>query len=388
MTDLERFRAVAAFETPDYVPIFGFPGAAGVSRSYWTSVRRRLVETGMPPCVGSRTRSGGNVEDQDSWHRYWGTTGPLLCRIDVGVGARGFEKRRRIEGEFEIIESESGELTRQVIDNDNTYSMPEFVRHPVRDRESWEFYRRRMTPSGRMTSAAFDEACRCCADRDRPLLVNLVGPYHHLRALMGPEFLSLTFYDDPELVHDVAAWHMEQAREYTYQIVERLRPEVVSIAEDICYRQGMLLSPATFHEYCAPFYSEVCDMARASGVGLVAVDSDGAISEYVSLAASCGVEGFYPCEVKAGNDLFDLRERHRNLVFFGWLEKEVINEGNGNAIEGEIRSKVPPLLTRGGYFPNADHSLQPLATFDNLRRFMTVLHDACDNPEGTFPRFG
>ena len=48
MNNRERFQAVVRFETPDYVPIFGFPGAAGVSRSYWTSIRSRLVETGMP----------------------------------------------------------------------------------------------------------------------------------------------------------------------------------------------------------------------------------------------------------------------------------------------------------------------------------------------------
>ena len=29
MNSVERFKAIAHFETPDYVPIFGFPGAPG-----------------------------------------------------------------------------------------------------------------------------------------------------------------------------------------------------------------------------------------------------------------------------------------------------------------------------------------------------------------------
>jgi len=56
-------------------------------------------------------------------------------------------------------------------------------------------------------------------------------------------------------------------------------------------------------------------------------------------------------------------------------------------MEGEIQSKVCALSARGRYFPNLDHTLQPLCTFDNFRRFMTLLHEALVNPEGTFPRF-
>ncbi len=70
----------------------------------------------------------------------------------------------------------------------------------------------------------------------------------------------------------------------------------------------------------------------------------------------------------------------------GWLEKESVNEGNEETIEREIMSKVPPLLDRGRYLPNGDHGIQPLVTFDNMCRFMTLLHEVTGNPEGEFPR--
>jgi hypothetical protein len=49
-------------------------------------------------------------------------------------------------------------------------------------------------------------------------------------------------------------------------------------------------------------------------------------------------------------------------------------------------SKVPALLGKGGYFPSGDHGIQPLVTFPNLCRFMTILHEVCGNPDGEFPR--
>ncbi len=48
MNNLERFKAVVHFGRADYVPIFGFPGAPGVSRGVITAkTHRRLVEEGM-----------------------------------------------------------------------------------------------------------------------------------------------------------------------------------------------------------------------------------------------------------------------------------------------------------------------------------------------------
>jgi hypothetical protein len=43
VTDLERFVAVATGETPDYMPIFGFPGAPGMSGTSLSQVQRRRL---------------------------------------------------------------------------------------------------------------------------------------------------------------------------------------------------------------------------------------------------------------------------------------------------------------------------------------------------------
>ena len=168
MNDLERFKAVVHFEEPDYVPIFGFPGAPGMSGGCMRKTHDRLVQTGMPAHVGGVSHLSRGVSDVEGWYRYWGTTGPLRCDISLARGAKGFREKRCIEGEFEVIESESGALTRQVIDNDVTYSMPEFVVYPVRDRESWEFYKQRMTPTGWVPAQVMEERCRRYDDRDRP----------------------------------------------------------------------------------------------------------------------------------------------------------------------------------------------------------------------------
>jgi hypothetical protein len=104
------------------------------------------------------------------------------------------------------------------------------------------------------------------------------------------------------------------------------------------------------------------------------------------LLAECGVNALFPFEAKPGNDLPALRRRFPEFVLMGWLEKETLNEGNEAAIRSELMTKVPGLLASGRYFPNGDHGIQPLVTFPNLCRFLTLLHELTGNPEGEFPR--
>ena len=131
----ERFISVCRGETPDYMPIFGFPGAPGMSWGCMETTHDELVAAGMPADVGGRYGPNG-CQDVESWFAYWGTTGPMQLDFATASGAIGFKTEKRIEDGYEIIESESGALTKQVVDNDITYSMPEFIRYPVRDRDS------------------------------------------------------------------------------------------------------------------------------------------------------------------------------------------------------------------------------------------------------------
>lgn len=385
MNDRERFKTICAGGEPDYVPIFGFSGAEGMSRGTLRKAHQQLVRTGMPGWVDG-CLSLGRRASVEGWFRYWGTTGPLELDFFPARPARGIKRKKRVEGEYEIIESETGALTRQVIDNAITYSMPEFVVYDVRDRASWEFYKERVTPGKMWSSEEIEAACRRFDERERPLAIYAGATWGQLRNLMGPEKACTILYDDPGLAHEIIDFFSALTIKYTFPLVERLRPEILNCWEDCCYNHGMLISPKHFNEFCAGHYRRVGQIAAACGVDMVTIDTDGNAMEMVPLVEACGVNSIHPFEVKAGNDLFVLRAGHPDFILMGWLEKECVNEGNEGMIEPEIMSKVPPLLEKGRYFPNGDHGIQPLVTFPNLCRFMTLLHEVTGNPEGEFPR--
>ena len=384
MNGLERFLTVVRGETPDYFPIIGLPGAAGMSDGCLTVLHRRLVEQGMPSWVdGSISLS--NRARADTWRRYWGTTAPLRPDFVAHGPAQGFKSTRKVVGDFEIIESESGAITRQFINNDENYVMPDHEVYPVRDRKSWEFYREHATPGAPWSKERLDENSKRYDNRTEPLCVSAGGTWGSVRSLMGTEPASMMLYDDPEWMHEIMEWKRGIMRSCVLPVIERLKPEIVHVGEDICYKGGIIISPDHWREFCAPFYHELTDFAKSCGCQVVAMDNDGNANDFVALLEECGVNAMYPFEPKAGNDLFGIRRRHPNFILFGWLEKESVNEGNEHMIDDEIRNKAKLLVSRR-YFPNLEHGMQPMATFDGLRRFMTVLHEVTGNPEGEFPR--
>ena len=129
----------------------------------------------------------------------------------------------------------------QVAHNDITYSMPHFVRYAVRDRESWAFYKERMTPRSIMPADEMERLCEGFDQRDMPLMIGVGGPYGALRGLMGLEGLSMAMHQEPELVHELVRWHLDRARRFRFPLIERLRPEIVQMGEDLCFNHGMLL---------------------------------------------------------------------------------------------------------------------------------------------------
>lgn len=384
MTEKERFLAVCRGEKPDYIPVFGFNEAPGVSGGVMRTTYNRLMATGMPD-IGGVWEADGQPRNLEGWRRYWGVTGPLDVEEFPGEHARGFDYTRTIRDGFEYIECETGALTRQVQDNDITYSMPEFIRFHVRDRESWEFYKQRRTPGKRWPAGQLAALGGKYANAGKPVRVSIHSTFGALRDIVGPEMACMIFYDDPELARDIMAWLMWLNREYLFPLIRAVRPDIVLVSEDICYNHGMMIGPGMFREYCLPLYHEAQEVVRECGAEMFAVDTDGFAEPFVPVVREAGVNALFPWEVKSNNDLMRVRCGHPEFILMGGLEKECMNEGNEGLIAGEM-AKAKALLAHGRYFPNGDHGIQPLVTFENLCRFMTALHDVCGNPEGDFPR--
>ena len=370
MTELERFKAVVHFEKPDYWPLITVDGLGYVHEGGLLKLHRE----GLPE----------TVNDLESWCRYWGQS-TFEAAESIAQSPPEIKTEKWIEGDFEYVRSETGALTRQVINNDITYSMPEFIEFDVRDRASWQRYRELTTPTEKITSK-LEEMCRRFRDRTRPLKVFAGSTWGYVRNFMGPQRALLAIYDDPDLVRRIIQTLLAQQEEFVFPVIEALRPEVITMWEDFCYNHAMLISPDVFREFCAPYYHRVAEVGRSCGVDLMIVDSDGKVDEFCPLLEDVGFNGCWPMEQVCGNDLLAYRRKQPRFIFAGGIEKEIVNTGNAHRIEPELRPRIPQMLSCGGYFPMFDHCIQTGVGFRELCRCMTVLHEICGSDLGQFLR--
>lgn len=168
------------------------------------------------------------------------------------------------------------------------------------------------------------------------------------------------------MVHDM----METMTELSISVLANALREapvtLVQFWEDMCYRGGPLISPRLFREFMLPRYCRICDAIRSAGVDVIFLDSDGDVTELAPFWLEAGVNGLFPFERAAGNDVADLRRRYgRDLLMSGGIDKRALVRGR-TAIDAEL-DRVIPVAREGGYVPTIDHGIPPDVPWEAFR---------------------
>ncbi len=95
--------------------------------------------------------------------------------------------------------------------------------------------------------------------------ITLEGYFWFPRTLMGFTKVSLALYDQPELIHRIN----QDLTDFNLSIIERVakvcRPTFATIAEDMSYNNGPMISERHFDEFIAPYYRQIVPRLRELG---------------------------------------------------------------------------------------------------------------------------
>ncbi len=249
--------------------------------------------------------------------------------------------------------------------------IPHFVEHPVKSRADFARYRERfaLSPAGRYP-ANWAEMADHFEKRDYVLAASdyPFGFFGFARELMGFEGLMYALYDDPALVREI----MDFVADFLIAVWEKAlieaKPDFFRVWEDMCYKNGPLISPAMFREFMLQPYKRLTGFLRDCGCRNILVDTDGNCTELIPLFLEAGVTGLYPFECQSGMDVVEVRKNFPRLQMIGGLDKRALARGR-NAIDEEVERKLAPLLSQGGYIPHADHFVPPDVSWEDFRHY-------------------
>ena len=210
------------------------------------------------------------------------------------------------------------------------------------------------------------------------LWTTVIGPFWGPRSLLGIENHLYAFYDEPELMDrindDLVDFNLRAMDELCRYAV----PDFMTVAEDMSYNHGPMLSGALFERFLAPFYRRMLPEWKARGIR-VFCDSDGDVTELIPWLKETGFEGILPLERQAGVDVAALREAHPDFLFLGHFDKTVMKNGEG-AMRREFE-RLLPIMQKGGFVASVDHQTPPDVSLETYRSYLKLYREYAEKGE-------
>jgi len=323
MSHVERFRAVMNFQPVDRLPRWEWA-------MWWDETIARWKREGLPPELEA-VFDIAQYFHQDPYQQFWFST------TDTTIDA----VQHHVEG---------------IVSNIDDYLR----------------VRGRLFPDhGRAIESMGPWAARQ-ARGEAVVWITLEGYFWFPRTLMGFTKISLALYDQPELIHRIN----EDLTDFNLRILDRVeracRPTFATIAEDMSYNHGPMISERHFDEFIAPYYRRIVPRLREMDA-TVLVDTDGDVTRMVPWLQREGIVGVLPLERQAGVDGMQLREQFPALRMIGHYDKMVMNRGEA-AMRREFERLVP-LMRTGGFIPSVDHQTPPGVSLDQYRAYLRLLEE-------------
>ena len=310
---------------------------------YWVGAVQRWYAEGLPPKRGIQDgmqrgqmivaefapRYGESERVDSDVHEYLNMDGWMYSvPVSLWFEPPFTEVMLEDHGDWAIVRNSYGVVERNWKDRSG---FPCWIRGPVENREDWERIKaERLRPilADRVPEnwSTLVEEFR---DRDYPLWLGdfPAGFYGGARQLLGQEQVLTAFYDTPQLIRDI----MDDLADYYValydQVLQEIDVDACFIWEDMCYKNGPLISPAMMREFMLPNYKKLTGCMRDHGIKVIMVDTDGDARAIIPLFIEGGVNVVMPCEVNAAMDVVELREAFPRLGLIGGIDKTKIAAG-------------------------------------------------------------
>jgi len=249
------------------------------------------------------------------------------------------------------------------VPKDGHDTIPHYVRATIVTPDDWQRAKeerfRRDDPARIVDIAALKRAHP--PTRDYALGIYCGSMIGRVRDILTFEGLAYATYDYPEMVEDMVETLCVLVEDSLDQLLPHFDFDYASGWEDICYKNGPIVSVDFFNNVVVPRYKRIGDKIHAAGIDLWYTDCDGDVRPILPGLLEGGINCLFPFEVNGCAHPAELLDQYDGqLRIMGGVDK--IELGHGPAAIKAYLETLVPLVERGGYIPFCDHRCPPNVT--------------------------
>lgn len=368
MNNRERLQAIMHYKQPDRMPAVHFGFTPEVIQSWVEQghLSRDILDFEDYSFEAEKIIAA-KLGFDFGWNPFRLTTTELFPFFEerfVEHMDNGFDKYLNADGVY-------------ILQRKDAKSIPAEVDHLLKDRDSWEeHYLPRLTYSEERFSQQLMDKALAEQEAGNPIGLHCGSLCGRIRDYLGLVGLSYMTVDDEELLDDM----FETLGNLCVKSVERslsmgIHFDYAHFWEDMCYKNGPLISPAMFREYTGKYYQKITSLLKEHGIDIVSVDCDGWIDSLIPTWMDNGVNTMFPIEVGTWDASIEpwRKAYGEKMHGVGGMRKSLLALDYA-AIDEELK-RLAPMAKELGYIPCPDHRIPDNARWETVQYYAEKVKD-------------
>ena len=364
MTNRERAMNLVHFKPVDRLPAVHF--------GYWDELLTEWAELGkIPKELAEHGNRDGSVYDEEldkliGWDFNWFRCAGANVGLNPGFGTKVLEVfpdgTKRVQNNNGLIERIKPGIV----------SIPSEDDYLLKDREAFEtLYKEKMQFTPDRVDLEYFKNFNETRRWDVPVGLNLGSVLGSIRDICSVVGMSYLVYDEDEtLFADIVDTWADMQYKCAEAILETgAKFDFAHYWEDICFRNGPLISPEIFDELCAKHYKKRNDLCHKYGIDVISLDCDGVTEKLLPTWYNNGVNTMFPIEIGVWGDQFEPARNKfgKGMLGIGGMDKTALRKDKA-AVDKEIE-RMKRLASMGGFIPCPDHRLMPGTKFELVQYY-------------------
>jgi len=363
MTNRERAMNILHYKPADRLPAVHF--------GYWRELleeweNQKKIPQGISKVWGDGNEADKELEKLIGWDFNWfftkGASHNLFPAFEYKVLEILPDGSRRVQNHDGLIERIKPGLE----------SIPAEDDYLLKDREAFEkLYKPKMQYTPERVDLEYFKNFNETRPQDIPIGLNLGSVLGNIRNMTSVLGMSYLMYDeDEDLFADIIDTYAEMQYKCAEAVLETgAKFDFAHYWEDICFKNGPLLSPEKFDELCGKHYKKRNDLCHKYGIDIISLDCDGVTEKLLPTWFENGVNVMFPIEIGVWGDQFETARKKfgKGMLGVGGMDKTALRKDKA-AVDAEIE-RIKRLVAMGGFIPCPDHRLMPGTKFELVQYY-------------------